>query len=148
MYGELYRECAYWCQDVEGSVKRCGILRDGAAVVRETEKKERDLQESGKKGMDWQKGEEKKGEEMGVLNRPVYLQLVAIFATLIKRKILWPRKPINLDKRKTITCLVTYIVADLGRGLGGLGCRRKKNQQESNKKLGPPLAQGEYYTSK
>ena len=71
--------------------------------------------------MDWQKEEEKKGEEMGVLNLPVYLQLVAIFATLIKRKILWPRKPINLDKRKTITCLITYIVADLGRGLGGLG---------------------------
>ena len=57
-------------------------------MVRETEKKERDFQESGKKGMDWQKEEEKKGEEMGVLNRPVYLQLVAIFATLIKRKIL------------------------------------------------------------
>ena len=57
-------------------------------MVRETEKKERDFQEGGKKGMDWQKGEEKKGEEMGVLNRPVYLQLVAIFATLIKRKIL------------------------------------------------------------
>ena len=71
MYGELYRECAYWCQDVEGSVKRCGILRHGAAVLRETEKKERDFQESGNKGMDWQKEEEKKGEEMGVLNRPV-----------------------------------------------------------------------------
>ena len=71
MYGELYRECAYWCQDVEGSVKRCGILRDGAALVRETEKKERDFQEGGKKEMDWQKEEEKKGEEMGVLNRPL-----------------------------------------------------------------------------
>ena len=34
-------------------------------MVRETEKKERDFQEGGKKGMDWQKGEEKKGEEMG-----------------------------------------------------------------------------------
>ena len=52
MYEELYRECAYRCQDVEGSVKRCGILRHGAAMVRETEKKERDLQEGGKKGMD------------------------------------------------------------------------------------------------
>ena len=61
MYGELYKEFAYWCQDVKGSVKRCGILRHGAAVVRETEKKERDFQESGNKGMDWQKEEEKKG---------------------------------------------------------------------------------------
>ena len=114
MYGELYRESAYWCQDVEGSVKRCGILRHGAAVGRETEKKERDFQEGGKKEMDWQKEEEKKGEEMGVLNRPVYLQLVAIFATLIKRKILWPGKPINLDKRKTITCLITYSSRSMG----------------------------------
>ena len=148
MYGELYRECAYWCQDVEGSVKRCGILRHGAAVVGETEKKERDLQEGGKKGMDWQKEEEKKGEEMGVLNRPVYLQLVAIFATLIKRKILWPRKPINLDKRKTITCLITYSGRSRGGAWEAQAAEGRKASKESDKKLGPPLAQGEYYKSK
>ena len=139
MYGELYRESTYWCQDVEGSVKRCGILRHGAAVVREREKKERDFQESGNKGMDWQKEEEKKGEEMGVLNRPVYLQLVAIFATLIKRKILWPRKPINLDKRKTITCLITYSSRSMG-GLGGIGTplilSKKKELQKEEKHTG------------
>ena len=42
----------------------------------------------GIKGWIDRKRKKKKGEEMGVLNRPVYLQLVAIFATLIKRKIL------------------------------------------------------------